>query len=184
VFTAVTLRVALFTPAPALTASLLLGLLGALLASRPAVMAAIAATAAALPPPPAAGGASSPSPLLRGATLSRHVTLAVGAAVFVLSGLLEIGGGWLVWRYVRNAAPRYYAFFGAAALVAYGFVAALQPMADFGRAYALYGGYFVLMSVGWGAALDGFKPDVGDAVGCALIAAGVAVMTAWPRGHV
>ena len=172
-FAAVTLRVALFTPAPALVASLLLGLLGALLASRPAVMAAIAATAAALP-----------SPLLRGATLSRQATLAVGAAVFVLSGLLEIGGGWLVWRYIRSGAPRYFAFFGAAALVAYGFVASLQPMADFGRAYALYGGYFVLMSVGWGAALDGFRPDAGDAVGCALIAAGVAVMTAWPRGHV
>lgn len=182
-FAAVTLRVALFTPAPALATSLLLGVLGVVLASRPAVMAAIAATAAALPPPPAPG-ATAPSPLLRGATLSRSATLAVGAAVFILSGLLEIGGGWLVWRHIRCGAPRYFAVIGSGALVAYGFVAALQPMADFGRAYAIYGAYFVGMSIAWGAALDGFRPDAGDAIGCALVAAGVAVMTAWPRGSV
>lgn len=30
-------------------------------------------------------------------------------------------------------------------------------------------------------ALDGFKPDVGDLVGGALIIAGIVVMTAWRR---
>lgn len=181
---AITLRIVLFTPVPALTSSLALGILGAALSSRGALMAAAAAVRDALPPlppPSPAGGSSSPSPLLRGAVLSGRASALVGVAVFVLAGLCEIGGGWLVWQALRCGRPRWWAALGSALLVAYGFVAAMQPVASFGRAFALYGGYFVLMSIGWGAALDGFKPDAGDAVGCVLIAAGVAVMTAWPR---
>jgi len=161
------------TPQPALLSGLALGLLGTLLASQPAVMAALAT----LPPP----SAPAPSPLLRGALLSSGATAAVGVAVYLLAGLCEIGGGWLVWQALRCGRPAFWAALGAALLSAYGFVAALQPVADFGRAFALYGGYFVVMSVAWGAALDGFKPDRGDFVGCALVLAGVAVMTAWPR---
>jgi small multidrug resistance family-3 protein len=185
----VTLRLALFTPAPALATSLVLGLLASALASRAALMpAAVAlrdALAAALPPapPPQPGDAAalSPSPLLRGAALSPARAAAVGFAVYIAAGLLEIGGGWLVWQALRCGKPRWWAAVGSALLVGYGFVAALQPVASFGRAFALYGGYFVLMSVAWGAALDGFRPDAGDAVGCALIAAGVVIMSAWPR---
>lgn len=124
---------------------------------------------------------ASESPLLRLGHLSAPNAAAVGVAVYLLAGLCEIGGGWLVWQAVRCGKPRWWAALGALILVAYGFVATLQPVAQFGRAFALYGGYFVVLSVAWGAALDGFKPDAGDYVGCALVLAGVAVMTAWPR---
>jgi len=161
------------TPQPALLSGLALGLLGTLLASQPAVMAALAT----LPPP----SAPVPSPLLRGALHSSGATAAVGVAVYLLAGLCEIGGGWLVWQALRCGKPRWWAALGSLTLVAYGFVAALQPQAAFGRAFALYGGYFVVMSVAWGAVLDGFRPDRGDFVGCALVVAGIIVMTAWPR---
>ena len=53
--------------------------------------------------------------------------------LFVLAALAEIGGAWLVWQGVRE--HRGVAFIGAgiAALAAYGFVATLQPDANFGR---------------------------------------------------
>jgi drug/metabolite transporter superfamily protein YnfA len=158
-------------------------------AVRDAAVAAVTAASAALPPPAVAGSAvaaasaSSPSPLLRAGAppLSHASTLAVGFGVYILAGLCEIGGGWLVWQALRCGKPRWWAAVGSAILVAYGFIAALQPVASFGRAFALYGGYFVLMSIAWGAALDGFRPDAGDAIGCALIVAGVIVMSAWQR---
>ena len=45
------------------------------------------------------------------------------------------------------------------ALGLYGFVAALQPSAEFGRVLAAYGGVFVVGSLLWGAVADGFRPD-------------------------
>ena len=63
----------------------------------------------------------------------------------------------------------------------YGFVPCLQPVADFGRVYAVYGGFFIALSVLWGWALDGFKPDAGDAVGGGLAVVAVLVIMLWPR---
>lgn len=105
----------------------------------------------------------------------------IGVVVFIVAGIFEIGGGWLVWQTMRTSRPWWYAVLGSLALVGYGFVASLQPMVDFGRTYALYGGYFVALSILFGYLVDGFKPDSGDFIGLALIVCGVAVMTFWPR---
>ena len=34
--------------------------------------------------------------------------------------------------------------------MAYGFIPCLQPMSDFGRIYAVYGGFFIVLSFVWG----------------------------------
>ena len=39
---------------------------------------------------------------------------------------------------------------GGAVLVAYGVVPCFQPISDFGRLYAVYGGFFILLSYVWG----------------------------------
>jgi small multidrug resistance family-3 protein len=59
--------------------------------------------------------------------------------LFVLAGLCEIGGGYLVWGWMREHKPLVWALIGALVLVAYGVVAALQPISEFGRVYAAYG---------------------------------------------
>ena len=70
-------------------------------------------------------------------------------------------------------------------LAAYGFVApALLPdvaSAEFGRAFAVYGGVFVAMSLSWGVLFDGFKPDAGDYAGASVALVGVAIMWWFPR---
>lgn len=72
------------------------------------------------------------------------------AALFVLAALLEIGGAWLVWQGVREHRGWLWAGAGVLALGAYGFVAAFQPDAHFGRILAAYGGVFVAGSLLWG----------------------------------
>ncbi len=64
---------------------------------------------------------------------------------FVLAGLFEIGGGYLVWLWLREGKPVYYGFFGATILVLYGVIPTLQP-SHFGRVYAAYGGVFIVSS--------------------------------------
>jgi small multidrug resistance family-3 protein len=70
--------------------------------------------------------------------------------LFVVAAVAEIGGAWLIWQGVRE--HRGVAFIGAGivALAAYGFVATLQPDANFGRILADYGGIFVAGSLAWG----------------------------------
>jgi small multidrug resistance family-3 protein len=79
--------------------------------------------------------------------------------LFVVAGLCEIGGGYLVWGWVREDKPLTWALLGAAILAAYGVVAALQPISEFGRVYAAYGGIFIALSLAWGIIVGGFRPD-------------------------
>ncbi len=66
-------------------------------------------------------------------------------------------------------------------MVGYGFVATLQPDANFGRILAAYGGVFVAGSLLWGVVADGFRPDRSDLVGAAICLIGVSVIMYGPR---
>ena len=100
--------------------------------------------------------------------------------LFVVAGLCEIGGGYLMWQWWRQGAPVVAGVVGAALLVAYGIVPTYQA-APFGRVYAAYGGVFIVLSLAWGAAVDGVAPDRFDVLGGVLCLAGIAVMMYWPR---
>jgi small multidrug resistance family-3 protein len=106
--------------------------------------------------------------------------IAASIALFLAAGLMEIGGGYLVWRWLREHAGILTGASGAALLVLYGVVPTFQP-AHFGRVYAAYGGVFVVMSLLWGWAFDGHRPDSADGVGALLCVAGVLVIMYWPR---
>lgn len=101
--------------------------------------------------------------------------------LFVLAALMEIGGAWLVWQGVRESRGWLWIGGGVIALGIYGFVATLQPDANFGRILAAYGGVFVAGSLAWGMLVDGFRPDRYDVIGALLCLAGVAVIMYAPR---
>jgi small multidrug resistance family-3 protein len=103
-------------------------------------------------------------------------------ALFLLAALLEIGGAWLIWQCVREHRGWAWAAAGVVALGLYGFVATLQPDADFGRILAAYGGVFVAGSLVWGMVLDGYRPDRFDVVGALVCLVGVGVIMYAPRG--
>ena len=108
-------------------------------------------------------------------------TITLSVILFVAAGLLEVGGGWLVWQTVREHKNWIYAASGVVALIGYGFVPCLQPTSDFGRVYAVYGGFFIVLSFAWAKQFDGYLPDLGDLVGAAIALSGVLVIMLWPR---
>ena len=69
-----------------------------------------------------------------------------------------------------------------AVLVLYGVIAALQPIPEFGRVYAAYGGVFIVLALAWSAFVDGFRPDRYDLLGALICIAGVLVMVLPTRG--
>lgn len=101
--------------------------------------------------------------------------------LFGVAALLEIGGAWMVWQGVREHRGWLWIGAGAIALGLYGFVATLQPDANFGRILAAYGGVFVAGSLLWGVLVDGFRPDRWDLAGAAVALVGVALIMYGPR---
>jgi small multidrug resistance family-3 protein len=96
--------------------------------------------------------------------------------LFIAAAIAEIGGAYLVWIGLKDDRGAGYVVLGALALAIYGIVATFQPDAHFGRVLAAYGGVFIVGSLLWGIAFDGFRPDRYDITGAAICLAGVGVI--------
>ena len=103
------------------------------------------------------------------------------AALFATAAVAEIGGGYLMWRWLREGKGVAVGIAGAVLLASYGAVATLQS-APFGRTYAAYGGVFIVASLLWGWWAEGIRPDAPDIAGSALCLIGAAIIMYWPRG--
>jgi small multidrug resistance family-3 protein len=108
-------------------------------------------------------------------------TFARSAALFGLAGLAEIGGGYLIWLWLREHRSPWLGVGGAAVLALYGVIPTWQPVQGFGRVYAAYGGVFVVASLLWGWLVDGDRPGRYDWIGVAIIAVGVGFIVAGHR---
>ncbi len=106
--------------------------------------------------------------------------IATTLGVFFLAALLEIGGGYLVWKWLREHKGKVFGLIGGLVLFLYGMVPTLQP-AEFGRVYATYGGIFVVASIMWGYWVDKKKPDRFEIIGSFIVLIGVAIIFYFPR---
>jgi len=97
-----------------------------------------------------------------------------------MAGLCEIGGGWLVWQWLKEGKGFTWGLVGGFILILYGIIPTFQP-AHFGRVYAAYGGVFIFLSLLWGWLLDGNVPDRFDIVGAVMSLIGVSIIMYWPR---
>src|SRR5215207_3959972 len=104
------------------------------------------------------------------------MTILRSVLLFALAAVAEIGGAWLIWQAVREDKAWWWAGLGVVALGFYGFVAAFQPDAHFGRVLAAYGGVFIAGSLVWGVVLDGFRPDRWDVAGAVVSLIGVGLL--------
>jgi len=108
------------------------------------------------------------------------VELLKSISYFILAGIFEIGGGYLIWLWIREGRGIAYAVLGAIILALYGIIPTLQP-ANFGRVYAAYGGVFVVLSILWGWGIDKVVPDKFDIIGGFVCLVGVLIIMYWPR---
>ncbi len=101
--------------------------------------------------------------------------------LFILAGLAEIGGGYLVWLWLREAKPTWFGLIGGLILVLYGIIPTFQRFPSFGRVYAAYGGVFIVLSILWGWLIDGKTPDTYDWLGALICLIGVSIILWAPR---
>lgn len=102
---------------------------------------------------------------------------------FLLAGVFEIGGGYLIWLWLRQGKSLIYGIIGALVLILYGIIPTLQPEnSNFGRVYATYGGIFIVLSILWGWKVDNIIPDKIDLIGGFIALIGVLIIMYAPRG--
>ena len=99
---------------------------------------------------------------------------------FILAGIAEIGGGYLVWLYLKDDKSPWYMLAGAITLIIYGIIPTLQE-APFGKVYAAYGGIFIALSLLWGYYVDAITPDRYDIIGGVVSIIGVLIIMYYPR---
>eukprot|EP01041_Mallomonas_annulata_P012878 gene12878-27159_t len=106
----------------------------------------------------------------------------ISIVLFLVAGLCEIGGGYLVWKGIRDKPKNpIYIVCGSLILIAYGFIPTLQPVDSFGRTFAVYGGFFIALSYIWSYIFDNMQLDKGDYIGASISLIGVIIAWFWPR---
>jgi len=82
-------------------------------------------------------------------TNSLALNILASIILFFVAAIAEIGGGYLVWKWLRERKGVAFGLFGGVILFIYGIIPTLQP-ANFGRVYAAYGGFFIVSAIMWG----------------------------------
>jgi small multidrug resistance family-3 protein len=72
---------------------------------------------------------------LRTYLCSKAMDIVKSILIFLLAGICEIGGGYLIWLWLKEEKPIWFGLLGDIILAFYGMVATLQT-ANFGRVYA------------------------------------------------
>jgi small multidrug resistance family-3 protein len=106
--------------------------------------------------------------------------LIVTLGLFFVAALMEIGGGYLVWQWIREKKGVVLGLIGAIILFLYGIIPTLQP-SNFGRTYAAYGGIFIISSIAWGMIVDKKKPDRFEIIGSLVAICGAIIIFYTPR---
>jgi len=91
------------------------------------------------------------------------------------ASLFEIGGGYLVWKWLKDNKWMVFGLVGGLVLFSYGIIPTFQS-AGFGRVYATYGGIFVIVSIMWGYWIDKKKTDRYEIIGSVIVIVGVAAL--------
>jgi small multidrug resistance family-3 protein len=100
--------------------------------------------------------------------------------LFFVAALLEIGGGYLVWQWIREKKGIAMGLIGGIILFLYGIIPTFQP-SHFGRTYAAYGGIFIISSIIWGMIVDKKKPDRFELIGSLIAVVGAVIIFYTPR---
>jgi small multidrug resistance family-3 protein len=101
-------------------------------------------------------------------------------SIFIIAGILEIGGGYLIWMWLRKGFGVGYGITGALILAGCAIVTTFQS-ASFGRVSATYGAFFIVMSMIWAYYFDNFKPDRYDIIGSIVCVVGAMIIYLAPR---
>lgn len=102
-------------------------------------------------------------------------------AIFVAAAVTEIAGCYAFWAWLRLGKPAIWAAAGVISLIAFAWLLTLVEVEHAGRAYAVYGGVYIVATLAWLRMAEDFAPDRWDLIGGAVALAGAAIILWGPR---
>lgn len=105
----------------------------------------------------------------------------ISALAASLAALAEIGGCFAFWIWAREGRSVLWLLPGLASLVAFALLLTRIDSASAGRAFASYGGIYIVASLLWRWVVEGARPDRWDLTGGAICLLGSAVILLTPR---
>lgn len=103
-------------------------------------------------------------------------------AIYGGAALAEIAGCFAFWAWLKLDKSPWWTAPGVASLVVFALLLTRIDSAAAGRAYAAYGGVYILASLLWLWAVEGSRPDRWDLLGAAVALAGAGIILFAPRG--
>jgi small multidrug resistance family-3 protein len=101
--------------------------------------------------------------------------------IFILTAVLEIAGCFAFWAWARHGTSALWLVPGVLALVGFAWLLTKIDTEFAGRAYAAYGGIYIVASLVWLFAAEGKVPDRWDLAGGAICLLGALLILAGPR---
>lgn len=93
----------------------------------------------------------------------------------------EIAGCFAFWAWLRNGKSPLWTLAGIISLVVFALALTRIDSASAGRAYAAYGGVYIMSSLLWLWAVEKTRPDQWDVIGVGICLVGAAVILFGPR---
>lgn len=100
---------------------------------------------------------------------------------YIGAALAEIAGCFAFWAWLRLDKSAWWLAPGVVSLMLFAYLLTLVDSPAAGRAYAAYGGIYIITSLGWLWMVEGVRPDRWDISGAALCLAGAVLILAGPR---
>ncbi len=101
--------------------------------------------------------------------------------VYAGAAVAEVAGCFAFWAWLRLGASAWWLVPGMMSLATFGWLLALVDSDAAGRAYAAYGGVYIVAAIGWLWTIEGLRPDRWDLLGGAVCLAGAAIILFGPR---
>jgi len=102
-------------------------------------------------------------------------------ALYLAAALAEIAGCFSFWAWLRLGKSAAWIAPGLAALVLFAVLLTRIDTPEAGRAYAAYGGLYIVTALFWMWAVEGARPDRWDIAGAMLCLAGAATILLAPH---
>ncbi|MCX6381754.1 MAG: YnfA family protein [Armatimonadetes bacterium] len=102
-------------------------------------------------------------------------------AWYALAALAEIGGCFSFWAWLKLNKSGVWVLPGLCSLAFFAFVLTRIETPYAGRAYAAYGGIYIIMSLLWLWGVEKTRPDKWDVFGATLCVLGTLVILLAPR---
>lgn len=100
---------------------------------------------------------------------------------FLMAAMLEIAGCFAFWAWLRLHRSRAWIIPGLVSLSLFAVALTRVDSVYAGRAFAAYGGVYILASLAWLWIVEGTRPDRWDILGGFICLAGAAVIVLAPR---